>query len=541
MPREVDDLYRETVGRIRKQPGEDGDLGMRILSWVIHARRLLSVDELRYGLAVECDQGEEESTALDLDNVLPPDSLVDVCAGLVVIESKSQTVRLVHYTAQEFFDKERSHLFEGTDADMAQACLTYLSYDAFLLRDRTKHESRGILETLVTHPFLTYASIHWLSHVDSSHQALDGNPLFPQALAYANDPGRLQFCAMLWEVLSPRSLTYVNSRLLQCGTAPLETASRCGLQDFVGFLLKNTRWTDNELSNSLYFASLRGYMEIALLLMAAGADVCSPAGDGSTALHGACKGGHMDLAKLLIGRGATLVNIRDRWMWTPLHHAAHRGHSNLVEYLVDNGAESNTQTPLGLTACHLAAARGNVTSLRLLLRQDPIHSLSFKTREGRTPLHSAAESGHVEAIRMLLQLGSDALAMDQYGQTSRSLMRHRDATLVDALFFPYEHAALRRQHPQKSEDNSEAFEYPNTETDYFKPPMICSEFGPGIADSAAESTMEPDKESPIPFIGLDPPIPSEIDQSIPFLRLITPSPPNALDDVFSAQGSADNP
>ena len=53
MPRELDDLYRETLERIQKQPGEDGTLGMRVLSWITYTRRPLSVDELRHGLAVE--------------------------------------------------------------------------------------------------------------------------------------------------------------------------------------------------------------------------------------------------------------------------------------------------------------------------------------------------------------------------------------------------------------------------------------------------------------------------------------------------------
>ena len=59
MSRELDDLYRETLERIRKQPGEDGTLGMRVLSWITHTRRPLSLEELRHGLAVEYDDDEE--------------------------------------------------------------------------------------------------------------------------------------------------------------------------------------------------------------------------------------------------------------------------------------------------------------------------------------------------------------------------------------------------------------------------------------------------------------------------------------------------
>ena len=94
---ELDELYREAL-RIQKQAGTDGELGMRILSWITHAKRPLSVDELRYGLAVEYSDVPEHVEEFDEDNLLSPGSLVDVCAGLVVIDSSSQVVRLVHYT-----------------------------------------------------------------------------------------------------------------------------------------------------------------------------------------------------------------------------------------------------------------------------------------------------------------------------------------------------------------------------------------------------------------------------------------------------------
>ena len=98
MPKELDDLYRETLKRIQGQPGEDGALGIRVLSWVTHARRPLSVEELRHGLAVEYDEDKESPNEFDPDNLLSSRSLVDVCAGLVVIDLRSQIICLVHYT-----------------------------------------------------------------------------------------------------------------------------------------------------------------------------------------------------------------------------------------------------------------------------------------------------------------------------------------------------------------------------------------------------------------------------------------------------------
>ena len=98
MPQRIDELYRLTLERIQKQAGDDGTLAMRILSWIIHARRPLSVNELRHCLAVEYDEDEDYDlnlNELDTDDLLQPESLVDVCAGLVIIDSTSQIIWLV--------------------------------------------------------------------------------------------------------------------------------------------------------------------------------------------------------------------------------------------------------------------------------------------------------------------------------------------------------------------------------------------------------------------------------------------------------------
>ena len=450
MPREIDSLYRETVDRIKKQPGDDGNLGMRILGWMTHTRRPLTVDELRYGLAVEYDEADEaaeEAKILDYDNILPAQSLVDVCAGLVMINPQSQVVRLVHYTAQEFFDKERSDLFGDTDADMAQACLTYLCYDTNIVDGTmTSLELRILLEILLTHPFLDYASTFWLSHVHSRHTRLDSSPTFPKAAAYIKDSGRLQFCATIWDALSAKSRPYARSdSLIQLSTALLETASKWGHLDFVKILLDLRSWSTGTLEGALHSASSRGYVEIAKLLCKHGASVSSWAHDGSSALHKACRAGHGGVARALLENNWSLLNARDRWMWTPLHYAARYGTSQVVEYLVSLGLDIEAQTPLGLTACHLAAARGDIQSLKSLMYVgQPDSIISNRTKKGRTPLHFAAESGHLEVARILLRAGADPMARDEKGYTPLVLALASNPTELREIFDPYEQAALNR-------------------------------------------------------------------------------------------------
>lgn len=184
MPGELDELYRQTLERIKKQAGDDGVLGMRILSWITHARRPLSVDELLHGLAVEFNKDDDDDNEvtpeqLDEDNLLSPGSLVDVCADLVIIDSTSQIIRLVHYTTQEFFDKSRLHLFKDAEIDISRACLTYLSYSIF-----SRFPPRQVApKASQSYHFLDYASHHWFLHVRSGLRVENPDPTLLKTVA----------------------------------------------------------------------------------------------------------------------------------------------------------------------------------------------------------------------------------------------------------------------------------------------------------------------------------------------------------------------
>jgi hypothetical protein len=87
--------------RIDRQSADDRDLAPRTLSWIAQAKRLLHIFELREALAVE-----EGSRNLDLDNLLDIDTILSVCAGLVITTGSEEdnVVRLVHYTTQGYLD-----------------------------------------------------------------------------------------------------------------------------------------------------------------------------------------------------------------------------------------------------------------------------------------------------------------------------------------------------------------------------------------------------------------------------------------------------
>ncbi len=444
MPSELNDLYRETVERIRRQSGDDGELGMRILSWVTHTKRPLHVVELAHGLAVEYDD-DEGAHELDIDNLLSSRSLVDVCAGLVVIDSRSQIIRLVHYTTQEYFDKERLRLFNNAEVDVSRASLTYLSYDI----TNSAPSDEVVSAAILSHPFLKYASLFWFLHVKEISGNAQSHAVKKKSLEYVNDSVKIMFTAVVLRkiLLRPRAYARVFEdihRKRRGNLIALEAASECGLVQLVEYLLDNSLGSESALDSAVNWASAEGHTDVVTLLLERGASVQSLTEDFSSSLHKACKGGHLGVAKILLQYGAN-ANTYDRWMWTPLHHAARGGHSGLMALLLAHDASPNSQTPLGLTACHLAASWGDAESVTILLESN--YDLGLTTRDRSTPLHKAAEWRHLDVCRLLLQKGLNVQAKTSYGQTALDLIKDKASPEVMGVFEPYIYAARGTEKP----------------------------------------------------------------------------------------------
>jgi hypothetical protein len=93
LPKNVDETYDEAMERIAQQNEPDKALAKRVLSWVTHACRPLTVCELQHALAVV-----DSTTALDPENITDEEILTSVSAGLVAIDEE-RTIRLVRKLA----------------------------------------------------------------------------------------------------------------------------------------------------------------------------------------------------------------------------------------------------------------------------------------------------------------------------------------------------------------------------------------------------------------------------------------------------------
>lgn len=200
-------------------------------------------------------------------------------------------------------------------------------------------------------------------------------------------------------------------------------------------------------SQSLHFAAMGGNVELARILIEAGADIECGDTDESTPLQVACMRRHAEMVAYLLSKGAD-PNRRDRNGAYAVSFATAAGDSAIVEQLLRAGADLNfrnkdgytllhfAQSPQmrwlfdrllargddlnvagadGITPLHLAATRGNVALVDALLAAGADHSL--RDAHGQTPLFSTAYRNRADAARRLLEAGADPNAKDDNGNT----------------------------------------------------------------------------------------------------------------------------
>jgi len=149
---ELGDAYSATIERIKAQAGDKSRLGMAALIWIGHAERPLQADELCHALAVELG-----STDFNPDNVPSVSTLVACCQGLIVVDKEASTVRLVHFTLQEYISGHPD-IFSRPHSAMAEICLTYLNSQQFKALSATPSFDAD------NTPFLEYCSVYWGVH-----------------------------------------------------------------------------------------------------------------------------------------------------------------------------------------------------------------------------------------------------------------------------------------------------------------------------------------------------------------------------------------
>jgi hypothetical protein len=395
MPKGLDATFKETLDRIERQPKSRAKLGMRTLMWISHARRPILVKELCQALAVK-----PGDTCLDQDDCPLPKRMVDYSLGLVTIDEESSTVRLVHFSVQEYFRENRKEIFPMGERTVTESCLTYLSFKVFgegYCANDEEFEAR-----LQLYPFLNYAARHWVHH--GREDPSDENVKL--ALKFLLNDQNLACSIQVMHTPEYRYSGYSQDFPKNLGA--LHIAASFGLNVLVRLLLESKGVEpdskDSGGQTPLSWAAGNGHEAVVrLLLDSKGVEPDSKDSGGRTPLSWAAGNGHEAVVRLLLGSKGVEPDSKDsHYGRTPLSWAARRGHEAVVRLLLDSkGVEPDSKDSDGRTPLSWAAENGHEAVVRLLLGSKGVEPDS-KDSDGRTPLSWAARRGH-EAVMRLLQ------------------------------------------------------------------------------------------------------------------------------------------
>ena len=134
-------------------------------------------------------------------------------------------------------------------------------------------------------------------------------------------------------------------------------------------------------------------------------DVNAAQVDGMTALHWATHHDDLEIAALLVRAGAG-VNAANRYGVTPLSLACTNGNGAMVELLLKAGADPTAPLPGGETPLMTAARTGSLASVKALLARG-VAVDSKDTNRGQTALMWAAAEGHANVVQELITAGAD--------------------------------------------------------------------------------------------------------------------------------------
>ena len=123
----LNSAYSKAIQRIQDQMDGFKKMAREVLIRLTYSERLMTFTEVLHALAIE-ESGSREFDADNLDNV---DEMIAVCAGLVIVDETTQTIRLVHYTTQDYLRRKGPQILPNANQLIATKCLPYLLYDVF--------------------------------------------------------------------------------------------------------------------------------------------------------------------------------------------------------------------------------------------------------------------------------------------------------------------------------------------------------------------------------------------------------------------------
>ena len=408
-PKDLDELYIEAWNRVNDQNRDSRHDAKKALCWLSCSFRQLRVQELRHALATR--RGDK---AMYEENLMNFDRLVRSCVGLVAVDTRSQIVRLIHQTAQDFFETRASEYFPDAHTRLTRTCLTYLLFDEFsqgpcdttsALEDPIA-TTRIISTRLKRKPFMDYAAQHWGDHARGreTERALEHEILdflrTPRALAssvqvkYGHGWSSLEWSLdgskhTPIHVVVSFALEYILEALLKTVTA------------------KNLNVEDGKRKTAFHWAVELDRAVCARSLLKAGADIRTQDNNGSTAVSKACLLRRASILDMILEHDKTAEFSAEEISCAILFSQ----NLFLERYLQVAPRPAMRATAMLMESSVLG--KPEIIALAISFGAD----INVEDRRGCTPLLRAVENGRSAAAEALVTAGASTTVLDTSGKT----------------------------------------------------------------------------------------------------------------------------
>jgi ankyrin repeat protein len=474
LPKGMTELYRDMLRRLEI---EDHEPRRIMLQWILFAERPLTMEELRIAVTMNRYPGKysseteiEKSVTMEMFKR----QIESYCGGLVAFVSQKATegtppyqyqgieptgnvtvVQLVHKSAKDFLLENPKDWFlvedvvsrnwEPAHLQLAETCLAYLCFDAFLDGPTTDTDWQNVSELyhdrLQRHHLLKYAASYWPKHLNMAPESIKAawQPLHEFIKNTQKASLSFQVAAIelhlgifggteLLHLISELGHEAVMKLLLEEGDAdlefedndswtPLSRAARNGNEAIVKLLIEKGANLESKGKygyTPLWRAAYDEHEAVVRLLVEKGANLECEDIYGLTLLSQAAGDEHETVVKLLVKNGANLES-KDSYGWTPLSRAANSGHEAIVKLLVEKGATLESKTNGGWTPLSLAASKGHEAIVKLLVEKGA--NLESEDNDSWTPLSRAARDGHGAVAKLLVERGANLESKGWYGYT----------------------------------------------------------------------------------------------------------------------------
>src|SRR5580698_4862639 len=274
LPKTLDETYDRTLLNIDEEKREFAQRLFRCLAVSI---RPLRIDELAEILAIQFDEVAIPTFNAAWRPENAEEAVISACSSLVAIVDKGghQIVQFSHFSVKEYLTSERLaaagerlsyyHIIpEPAHTILAHASLSVLLH----LDDEIDRD------TIAQFPLAPYAARHWVDHAQfrnvSSH--------IKEVMKRLFDPAKPHFAAWVWLYNIDRYWTERMPTMhpTQPEAVPLYYASLCGFVGLAEHLIATHSLDVNSKggfhTTPLHAASVKGYLQVASLLLRNGAD-----------------------------------------------------------------------------------------------------------------------------------------------------------------------------------------------------------------------------------------------------------------------------